>query len=139
MTDPDFNLLIALDALLTAGSVVGRTASRFKRFGDEPHPQPAARGHRRSPAGARRPPYGADTLCRNAARTGAARSVRSARGVAPGAGALDPAVLDRTFTLRANDGFVEAFGPALIAAAAEQAPRCDCALRPSRRKATAPA
>ncbi len=33
----------------------------------------------------------------------------------PAQGALDPAVLDRTFTLRANDGFVEAFGPALIA------------------------
>ncbi len=52
----------------------------------------------------------------------------------PAHGALDPAELDRTFTLRANDGFVEAFGPALIAAAAEQAPRCGCALRPSRRK-----
>lgn len=68
MTDPDFNLLIALDALLTAGSVVGaarrlglsasamsRTLSRLR----------AAAG---DPAGARRPPYGADALCRNAAR-----------------------------------------------------------------------
>lgn len=123
MTDPDFNLLIALDALLTAGSVAGaarrlglsasamsRTLSRLR----------TATG---DPAGACRPSYGADALRRNAARAGAARGVRSARRVASGAGDIDPAALDRTFTLRANDGFVEAFGPVLIAAAAEQAPR----------------
>ena len=52
---------------------------------------------------------------------------------------MDPAVLDRTFTLRANDGFVEAFGPALIAAAAEQAPRVRLRFAPKPEKATAPA
>jgi DNA-binding transcriptional LysR family regulator len=40
----------------------------------------------------------------------------------PAAGKFDLAALDRTFTLRANDGFVEAFAPRLIVAAASRAP-----------------
>ncbi len=47
-------------------------------------------------------------------------------------------MLDRTFTLRANDGFVEAFGPALIAAAAEQAPRVRLRFAPKPEKSDRP-
>lgn len=56
----------------------------------------------------------------------------------PAPGELNPAMLDRTFTLRANDGFVEAFGPALIAAAAEQAPRVRLRFAPKPEKSDRP-
>ncbi len=64
---------------------------------------------------------------------------RSKRAVLRPAQGHDPAVLDRTFTLRANDGFVEAFGLALIAAAAEQAPRVRLRFAPKPEKRPPPA
>ncbi len=109
MTDPDFNLLIALDALLTAGSVAGaarrlglsasamsRTLSRLRTATGDPLLVRAGRHMVLTPY--------AETL-RERARNAAfeARVV-----LRPAQGALDPAALDRTFTLRANDGFVEA-------------------------------
>lgn len=123
MTDPDFNLLIALDALLTAGSVVGaarrlglsasamsRTLNRLRAATGDPLLVRAGRHMVLTPY--------AETLRERTRNTAfEARAL-----LRPAQGALDPAELDRTFTLRANDGFVEAFGPALIAAAAEQAP-----------------
>lgn len=139
MTDPDFNLLIALDALLTAGSVAGaarrlglsasamsRTLSRLRTATGDPLLVRAGRHMVLTPY--------AETL-RERARNAAfeARAV-----LRPAAGALDPAVLDRTFTLRANDGFVEAFGPALIAAAAEQAPRVRLRFAPKPEKSDRP-
>lgn len=139
MTDPDFNLLIALDALLTAGSVVGaarrlglsasamsRTLSRLRAATGDPLLVRAGRHMVLTPY--------AETL-RERARHAAfeARTV-----LRPVQGALDPAVLDRTFTLRANDGFVEAFGPALIAAAAEQAPRVRLRFAPKPEKSDRP-
>lgn len=42
MTDPDFNLLVALDILLTEESVAGGAPLRSQRLGDEPHPDPSA-------------------------------------------------------------------------------------------------
>ena len=119
MTDPDFNLLTALDALLSTGSVAGaarrlglsasamsRTLSRLRTATGDPLLVRAGRHMVLTPY--------AETL-----RERARNAVFEARALLrPTPNALDPATLDRTFTLRANDGFVEAFGPALIAAAA---------------------
>jgi len=43
--------------------------------------------------------------------------------LSPAVSELDLSALDRIFAIRANEGFVEAFGPRLIAAAADEAPR----------------
>ncbi|RTF35503.1 LysR family transcriptional regulator, partial [Serratia marcescens] len=139
MTDPDFNLLIALDALLTAGSVVGaarrlglsasamsRTLNRLRAATGDPLLVRAGRHMVLTPY--------AETLRERTRNTAfEARAL-----LRPTQGALDPAELDRTFTLRANDGFVEAFGPALIAAAAEQAPRVRLRFAPKPEKSDRP-
>lgn len=123
MTPPDLNLLIALDVLLEEGSVAR-----------------AARRLRLSPSAASR------TLARLRAVTGDPLLVRSGRGLipTPRAEALreqahglveaaqavlrpveqhDLSTLERVFTLRVSDGFLETFGPALLARLAEAAPR----------------
>lgn len=139
MTDPDFNLLIALDALLTTGSVAGaarrlglsasamsRTLSRLRTTTGDPLLVRAGRHMVLTPY--------AETL-----RERARNATFEARAVLrPAPGELNPAMLDRTFTLRANDGFVEAFGPALIAAAAEQAPRVRLRFAPKPEKSDRP-
>lgn len=122
MPMPDLNLLVALDALLAEGSVAR-----------------AARRLRLSPSAMSR------TLARLREATGDPLLVRAGRGLVPTPKALDlrsrvapalaeaeavlrPArqldlgVLTRTFTLRTSDGFVENFGPALIARVALDAP-----------------
>ena len=123
MSTPDLNLLVALDVLLAEGSVAR-----------------AARRLRLSPSAASR------TLARLREVTGDPLLVRSGRGLVPTphAEALrsrtrplvdeavallrpaqrhDPATLARTFTLRTSDGFVENFGPRLLARIAGEAPR----------------
>ncbi|MNK19263.1 Nodulation protein D 2 [compost metagenome] len=122
MTMPDLNLLITLDALLAEGSVAG-----------------AARRLRLSPSAMSR------ALARLRDTTGDPLLVRAGRGLVPTPRALelrervgvllrdvegvlrpaehlDPARLARTFTLRTSDGFVENFGPALLARIGAQAP-----------------
>lgn len=122
MSRPDFNLLVALDVLLEEGSVAG-----------------AARRLRLSPSAMSR------TLARLRAATGDPLLVRAGRGLVPtpraaelrehvsrlvreGEAILRPAeqpdlaTLVRTFTLRTRDGFVESFGPGLIARAGAEAP-----------------
>ncbi len=119
---PDLNLLITLDVLLREGSV----AKAAKRL-------------RLSPSAMSR------TLARLRAATGDPLLVRAGRGLVPTpraealaaevaslveaataalspAATLDLATLSRTFTIRARDGFVETFGPALIARVAHAAP-----------------
>lgn len=139
MTDPDFNLLTALDALLSTGSVAGaarrlglsasamsRTLSRLRTATGDPLLVRAGRHMVLTPY--------AETL-RERARNAAFEARALLR---PTPNALDPAMLDRTFTLRANDGFVEAFGPALIAAAAQQAPRARLRFAPKPEKSDRP-
>ncbi len=122
MARPDFNLLVTLDMLLTEGSVA-RAATRL----------------RLSPSAMSR------ALARLRETTGDPLLVRAGRGLVPTpralelrervgelvreveavlrpAEALDLRVLARTFTLRVREGFVESFGPALIARVAAEAP-----------------
>ena len=122
MSTPDFNLLITLDAVLSEGSVAG-----------------AARRLRLSPSAMSR------ALARLRETTGDPLLVRAGRGlvatpralelrervrqlVQDGAAVLRPAetislkTLVRTFTLRTREGFVENFGPNLIARVRHEAP-----------------
>jgi DNA-binding transcriptional LysR family regulator len=122
MPKPDFNLLVTLDVLLSEGSVAR-----------------AARRLRLSPSAMSR------ALARLRATTGDPLLVRAGRGLVPTTRALelreqvaqlvqdveaalrpqetlDLKQLVRTFTLRTSDGFVENFGPALIARIGDEAP-----------------
>jgi DNA-binding transcriptional LysR family regulator len=122
MSSPDFNLLVTLDAVLAEGSVAR-----------------AARRLRLSPSAMSR------ALARLRETTGDPLLVRAGRGLVPTPRALElrervsqlvqdtlavlrPAetpnlkLLVRTFTLRTSEGFVENFGPALIARVGEEAP-----------------
>lgn len=122
MPRPDLNLLVTLNALLEEGNVAR-----------------AARRLRLSPSAMSR------ALARLRKTTGDPLLVRAGRGLVPTPRALElrervgqlvddaeavlrPAeMLDlrqlvRTFTLRTSDGFVENFGPALIALGGEDAP-----------------
>jgi DNA-binding transcriptional LysR family regulator len=119
---PDLNLLVTLDVLLAEGSVA--TAARRLRL---------------SPSAMSR------ALARLREATGDPLLVRAGRGLVPtpraielraqigslvdGANAvlrpaakLDLNTLERRFTLRTSEGFVETFAPALLARVAEQAP-----------------
>ena len=122
MSLPDLNLLITLDVLLAEGSVTR-----------------AARRLRLSPSAMSR------ALARLRETTGDPLLVRAGRELVPTPRALelrarvrpllgevlavlrpteqlDPRQLAQTFTLRASDGFVENFGPALLAHIGVQAP-----------------
>lgn len=122
MARPDLNLLFTLDVLLAEGSVAR-----------------AARRLRLSPSAMSR------ALARLREATGDPLLVRAGRGLVPSPRALElrervsqlvhdaeaalrPAnklrleQLDRTFTLRASDGFVENFGAKLLARVSEDAP-----------------
>ncbi|WP_439858741.1 LysR family transcriptional regulator [Pseudomonas sp. MBLB4136] len=122
MSNPDFNLLVTLDVLLAEGSVA-RAAQRL----------------RLSPSAMSR------ALARLRETTGDPLLVRAGRGLVPTPRALelreqvsqlvrdtgavlrpvenlDLERLSRTFTLRSSEGFVENFGPALIARVCQQAP-----------------
>ena len=122
MSRPDLNLLFTLDVLLAEGSVAG-----------------AARRLRLSPSAMSR------ALARLRETTGDPLLVRAGRGLVPtpraielreqvgqlvqgGEAVLRPAKeldlkqLVRTFTLRTSEGFVENFGPDLIARVGDEAP-----------------
>jgi DNA-binding transcriptional LysR family regulator len=122
MATPDFNLLVILDAVLAEGSVAR-----------------AARRLRLSPSAMSR------ALARLRETTGDPLLVRAGRGLVPTPRAVElrervsqlvqdieavlrPAEtpdlkqLVRTFTLRTSEGFVENFGPGLIARVVEEAP-----------------
>jgi DNA-binding transcriptional LysR family regulator len=122
MSRPDFNLLVTLDVLLAEGNVT-RAAQRL----------------RLSPSAMSR------ALARLRETTGDPLLVRAGRGLVPtpralelrervsqlvqdGEAVLRPAEklnlkqIVRTFTLRTSEGFVENFGPDLIARVGEEAP-----------------
>lgn len=135
MSEPDFNLLVALDALLAEGSVAGAA----RRTGLSTSAMSRTLGRLRATTG--------DPLLVRAGRqmvpTPHAQAIRErARDVvleirtllSPAVSELDPSTLDRIFVIRANEGFVEAFGPGLIAAAAGEAPRVSLHFAPKMEK-----
>lgn len=122
MAMPDLNLLAALDVLLAEGSVV-RAA---RRLGLSPSATSRALARLRVVTG--------DPLLVRAGRdlvpTPRAIELREqvpqvmqqAAGLLRPARALDLGRLERVFTLRTAEGFVESFGPGLIARVAAEAP-----------------
>jgi DNA-binding transcriptional LysR family regulator len=137
MTEPDFNLLIALNALLAQGSVAGaarrlglsasamsRTLSRLRAVTGDPLLVRAGRNMVLTP-------YAEDIRERTLNAVFEARSV-----LRPPSSELNVATLERSFTLRANDGFVVALGASLIAAAAKVAPRVRLNFVPKPEKAS---
>jgi DNA-binding transcriptional LysR family regulator len=135
---PDLNLLFALDVLLAEGSVAR-----------------AARRLRLSPSAMSR------ALARLREATGDPLLVRAGRGLVPSpravelrdsvrqlvhdaeatlrpAGGLDLGRLDRTFTLRTSEGFVENFGTKLLARITEEAPGVRLRFLPKLDKDSAP-
>ncbi len=123
MNEPDLNLLFALDVLIAERSVAGaarrlglsasamsRTLSRLRETTGDPLLVRAGRNMVLTPY--------AETI-----RGRTQNAVFEARALLkPAQPELDIASLTQMFTLRANDGFVEAFGPTLIAKTAACAP-----------------
>ncbi len=123
MADVDLNLLPALDALLAEGSVAGaarrlglsesamsRTLSRLRAATGDPLLVRAGRGMAPTPY--------ADEL-----RDRAREAAHEARAILrPAAAPLDLAALERAFTIRASEGFVEAFAARLVASATAASP-----------------
>ncbi|WP_437890158.1 LysR family transcriptional regulator [Phytobacter sp. V91] len=123
MTEPDLNLLFALDALLAEKSVAGaarrlhlsasamsRTLSRLRETTGDPLLVRAGRNMVLTP-------YAQSIRERTQNAVFEARSL-----LRPTAPELNISGLEQLFTLRANEGFVEALGPMLIAEAAAIAP-----------------
>lgn len=119
----DLNLLVALDALLSEGSVAGaanrmnlsppamsRQLARIRHLLDDPVLVRAGRGLVPTPR--------AEALRRQLRQL-----IQDAENLVRGDGELVPAQIDRTFTLRASDGFVGTFGAAIAQAMIEQAPK----------------
>ena len=123
MPDPDFNLLAALDVLLAEGSVAG--AAKVLGLSDSAmsrtlHRLRAATGDPLLVRAGRR-------LVATPHATGLRERVRTLAGevkpvLQPAIRELDLAALERGFTIRANEGFVEAFAARLVGAVTEAAP-----------------
>ena len=138
MPEADLNLLIALDALLADGSVAGaarrlglsasamsRTLTRLREATGDPLLVRAGRQMVLTPHA-------------EALRQRTQNAVHEARAVlGPATTELDFSTLQRIFTIRSNDGFVEAFGASLIAAATAVAPRVCLRFAPKLEKTAA--
>lgn len=136
MTEPDLNLLIALDVLLADGSVAGaarrlglsasamsRTLARLRETTGDPL---LVRAGRRMVL----------TSHAEALRLRTQDVVHEARTLLrPSTTVLDLSTLQRTFTIRANDGFVEAFAASLITAVTAIAPLVRLRFAPKAEKA----
>lgn len=139
MNVTDLNLLNALDALLAERSVtaaakrmglsvsaMSRTLTRLRVATGDPLLVQAGRSLVPTPH--------AERLAERARVV--AEEARSV--LAPAANKLDPAVLDRTFTIRANEGFVALFAAPIIVAVAEAAPHVRLRFAPKPDKAATP-
>lgn len=122
MSRPDLNLLFILDVLLAEGSVaraakrlrlsqsaMSRALARLRETTGDPLLVRAGRGLVPTPRAIE-------------LRERVGGLVQDAEALLRPAEMLDPGKLVRTFTLRTRDGFVENFGPGLIARVAAQAP-----------------
>jgi DNA-binding transcriptional LysR family regulator len=123
MPDIDLNLLTALDALLHEGSVAGaarilglsasamsRTLARLRAATGDPLLVRAGRGLVPTPHASE---------LRECVRD-LAHEVQAV--LRPASAGFDPAALNRVFTLRANEGFVETFAMRLVRAVTAAAP-----------------
>lgn len=124
MASIDLNLLTALDVLLDERSVTAAA----KRLGLSVSATSRTLARLRSATGDRLLVQAGRSLVPTPYAEQLAGRVhtlaRDARAVlAPANAAIDPALLERTFTLRANEGFVALFAPALVRAVASAAPR----------------
>jgi len=122
MQSTDLNLLTALDALLTEGSVTGaaerlnlsvpamsRTLDRIRRMVDDPLFVRAGRGLVPTPRA-------------EALRQGTREVVRQAQELLHRTEVFDFRSLRRTFTIRADDGAISSFGPQILRSLQELAP-----------------
>jgi DNA-binding transcriptional LysR family regulator len=122
MKTPDFNLLVALDVLLAEGSVeraakrmhlsasaMSRTLSRLRETTGDPLLVRAGRGLVPTPRAL-------------ALREQVHQLVLDAETVLRPDRTIDLASLERVFTLRTSDGFVETFGSKLIVIVRKEAP-----------------
>ncbi|MCC7265942.1 MAG: LysR family transcriptional regulator [Caulobacteraceae bacterium] len=122
MSAPDLNLLVTLDALLAEGSVarasrrlrlspsaMSRALARLRETTGDPLLVRAGRGLVPTPRA-------------EALRGRVHDLVQEAQSVLRPVDRVEPATLSRAFSLRTADGFVENFGPALIARVAAEAP-----------------
>ncbi len=122
MTTPDLNLLLTLHVLLEEGSVaraakrlqlspsaMSRALARLRETTGDPLLIRAGRGLVPTPRAL-------------AMRAQVAQLVQDTRAVLSPVETLDIQALEHTFTLRTSDGFVDNFGPDLIARAAREAP-----------------
>jgi DNA-binding transcriptional LysR family regulator len=139
MNSTDMNLLAALDVLLAEGSVTGaarrlglsssamsRTLARLRAATGDPLLVRAGRGLVPTPR--------ASELRDRVHQL--TREVRTVLG--PYAGLLDVASLDRTFTLRAGEGFIDRFSAPLVAAITAAAPRVRVRFAPKTDKDPSP-
>jgi DNA-binding transcriptional LysR family regulator len=139
MAETDFNLLVALEALLAEGSVAGaarrlglsesamsRTLARLRAATGDPILVRAGRDMVPTPR--------ADALRQQVSSlTQAVRDV-----LQPGDEAFDSGGLDRLFTIRANESFAETFGARLVAAVATVAPGVRLSFTPKPDKSVVP-
>jgi len=139
MATLDLNLLTALDVLLAERSVtsaarrmglsvsaMSRTLTRLRSVTDDPLLVQAGRSLVPTPY--------AERLSERAQR-----AVQEARSVlAPAPKDIEPASLDRTFTIRANEGFVVLFASAIVEAVVEMAPLVRLRFAPKPDKVVAP-
>jgi len=119
---PDLNMLFTLDALLAEASVAGaarrlrlspsamsRALARLREATGDPLLVRAGRGLVASPRAIE-------------LRESLSQLVHDAEAALRPVGKLDPGRLERTFTLRASEGFVENFGAGLLSRLAHEAP-----------------
>jgi DNA-binding transcriptional LysR family regulator len=139
MATIDLNLLAALDVLLTERSVTvaarrlglsvsatSRTLTRLRAATGDPLLVQAGRSLVPTP-------YAEQLAGRVHALTREARAV-----LTPAMEHMDPAALERTFTIRANEGFVALFAAALVASITAAAPHVRLRFAPKPDKEAAP-
>lgn len=139
MTGPDLNLLTTLDVLLSERSVtaaarrtglsvsaMSRTLARLRSATDDPLLVQAGRSLVPTPYAERL----ADRV------HAAAQEARAVLG--PKSEEIDPATLNRTFTIRANEGFIALFAVAIVTTVIEVAPFVRLRFAPKPDKAVAP-
>ncbi|MGZ5893097.1 MAG: LysR family transcriptional regulator [Caldimonas sp.] len=138
MARPDLNLLFTLDVLLAEGSVaraarrlrlspsaMSRSLARLREATGDPLLVRAGRGLVPSPRAIE-------------LRDRVGQLVRDAEAALRPVGTLDLGQLERTFTLRTSEGFVENFGARLLARVREDAPGVRLRFLPKLDKDSAP-